>query len=136
METSKENDRYFPVFCPICGWEGKSNQAEGGHAITDTGDYEDIVCPQCFSHRKWNPLEESGSVRCDNCKNCEICSDAEKKATDIGKCDRFVFDSKWDKDIINEYIDKFLLLEEKPSLFPRTVIRKTLEEFLKKARRH
>jgi len=41
-------NRYFPVACPKCGWEGSSEHVEGGGQIADTGDYDDMFCPDCF----------------------------------------------------------------------------------------
>ena len=42
------DDRYFPVMCPRCKWEGSSKDAAGGTSIADTGDFDDIYCPRCF----------------------------------------------------------------------------------------
>lgn len=51
---------YFRVRCPRCKWEGMSNQAAGGGAIADTGDYDDIICPFCINGF---PSQEEDSVR-------------------------------------------------------------------------
>lgn len=40
---------WFPAECMNCGWVGSSGNCEGGHAISDTGDYSDPLCPSCFS---------------------------------------------------------------------------------------
>jgi hypothetical protein len=40
-------ERYFPVRCERCGFEGCSCDWDGGGQIADTGDYDDIYCPKC-----------------------------------------------------------------------------------------
>lgn len=59
--------QFFPVRCPACGWVGMSNETEGGDQIADTGDYAQIVCPQCMTANgkgymhddaKWVPVED------------------------------------------------------------------------------
>lgn len=35
--------------CEQCGWEDSSEYCDGGHAIADTGDYTDPLCPVCGS---------------------------------------------------------------------------------------
>lgn len=52
------SDRYFPVSCPECAWEGLSNEVEGGTAIADTGDYDNLYCPECVKREKWVIVEE------------------------------------------------------------------------------
>ena len=41
---------YWTAKCPKCGWVGKSIECEGGQAIADTGDFSEVVCPQCFNN--------------------------------------------------------------------------------------
>lgn len=53
-----DDPTYYPVRCPVCKWEGMSDQSEGGTAIADTGDHSDIVCPECFKQDNWIPLED------------------------------------------------------------------------------
>jgi hypothetical protein len=42
---------YYMCKCENCGWQGMSCCAAGGHAIADTGDYSDAVCPKCYSYK-------------------------------------------------------------------------------------
>lgn len=44
-----DEDRYYPVKCPDCGWTGSSKDCDGGLPIADTGDFSDIRCPCCES---------------------------------------------------------------------------------------
>ena len=48
--TGIELISYYKVYCPKCGWKGLSRDTAGGNAIADTGDYSDIVCPECYSN--------------------------------------------------------------------------------------
>lgn len=41
---------YYPVKCTKCDWTGSSELAAGGHQIADTGDYDDLVCPECWAY--------------------------------------------------------------------------------------
>jgi len=43
--------------CPACGWHGGSESTEGGGPIGDTGDYGDILCPQCLE-----PISDSDEM--------------------------------------------------------------------------
>lgn len=57
------NSQFFRVHCRRCGWTGMSNETEGGGPIADTGDFSDIVCPQCAHdggewEGPWIPVEE------------------------------------------------------------------------------
>jgi hypothetical protein len=45
----EEDKSHFPTECNNCGWIGSSKDAGGGGPIADTGDYDDICCPCCFS---------------------------------------------------------------------------------------
>jgi len=38
---------YWPAACNACGWIGSSEDAHGGRAIADTGDFSDVTCPKC-----------------------------------------------------------------------------------------
>ena len=55
---------WWPARCQECGWEGMSNETEGGRLIADTGDYEDPVCPKCCHSKdgqfmgRWIPVVE------------------------------------------------------------------------------
>lgn len=59
-----DDPKYYPCRCPACGWEGMSNETEGGTPIADTGDYSDLVCPECakpdgnYAHGYWIPVVE------------------------------------------------------------------------------
>lgn len=46
--TAEELSKWWPACCPKCGWRGLSRDAAGGGQIADTGDYDDIVCPECI----------------------------------------------------------------------------------------
>ncbi len=48
--TSEELKRWWVGICRKCGWEGLSRDAVGGRQIADTGDYDDVCCPQCDKH--------------------------------------------------------------------------------------
>lgn len=41
--------RFYPVKCAKCGWIGLSSSCGGGCVLGDTGDYDDITCPVCYS---------------------------------------------------------------------------------------
>ena len=62
-----DHPQFYPVQCPRCNWAGMSNEAAGGSAIADTGDYNDIVCPRCvapdgdYEAGIWVVLEEMQS---------------------------------------------------------------------------
>ena len=45
--TTEELKKWWVGKCPQCGWEGLSRDAAGGGAIADTGDYDDVICPEC-----------------------------------------------------------------------------------------
>ncbi len=45
-----DSTQYYWCKCEGCGWEDSSEFCEGGHAIADSGDYSDPVCPICFSN--------------------------------------------------------------------------------------
>jgi hypothetical protein len=59
-----DDPKWWPARCPECGWEGMSNETEGGHQIADTGDYDDPVCPKCCHSQegqfmgRWIPVVE------------------------------------------------------------------------------
>ena len=59
-----DDPKWWPARCPECGWEGMSDETEGGHQIADTGDYDNPVCPVCCHSDegqymgKWIPVEE------------------------------------------------------------------------------
>jgi len=42
-----DSDKYYWCKCENCGWEDSSEFTEGCHAIADTGDHSDPVCPIC-----------------------------------------------------------------------------------------
>ncbi len=46
---SWDHPKWWPARCPVCGWEGMSNETAGGNQIADTGDYNDCVCPVCIA---------------------------------------------------------------------------------------
>lgn len=39
---------YWKASCPSCQWTGLSRDCAGGNQIADTGDYDDVRCPECF----------------------------------------------------------------------------------------
>lgn len=45
--SPKELETYWHAECDRCGWHGSSRLLFGGHAIADTGDYDDPYCPVC-----------------------------------------------------------------------------------------
>lgn len=45
---SDKNNYYFGE-CERCGWSGSSSVMAGGGQIADTGDYDDVRCPICYS---------------------------------------------------------------------------------------
>lgn len=47
--TVEELKRWWPARCPECHWRGLSRDAAGGGSIADTGDYDDVVCPKCYT---------------------------------------------------------------------------------------
>ena len=47
-----DDDTYWPCQCTECGWKGMSNETAGGEAMGDTGDYNEIVCPECIKPPK------------------------------------------------------------------------------------
>jgi hypothetical protein len=53
--TEEELKHWWVAKCPECRWEGLSRDAEGGRAIADTGDYDDVICPVCIHNEdgKW-----------------------------------------------------------------------------------
>lgn len=46
-----DTDKFYWCKCEDCGWEDSSEFCEGGHAIADSGDYSEVVCPVCCSAR-------------------------------------------------------------------------------------
>jgi len=46
-----DSNKYYWCKCEICGWEDSSQFCAGGHAIADTGDHSDVLCPVCFSSK-------------------------------------------------------------------------------------
>jgi hypothetical protein len=53
-----EKSKYYPAECSECGWLGSSSQLEGGGQLADTGDYDDVYCPKCWS----NKIEDTDNV--------------------------------------------------------------------------
>lgn len=49
---------FFPCRCPKCGWQGMSNETQGGSIIADSGDYDDVVCPECVKTGGWTPVDD------------------------------------------------------------------------------
>lgn len=50
--TKEELAKWWIGRCPLCNWKGLSRDASGGEAIADTGDYNDVVCPECIKVNK------------------------------------------------------------------------------------
>jgi len=48
-ELNWDHPKFYPCECLRCGWKGMSDEAAGGEAIADSGDYNDIVCPICIA---------------------------------------------------------------------------------------
>ena len=61
----KENKGYWYGFCPECGWHGSARLAFGGGPIGMTGDYDDVICPECTKREVYTLLEDGD---CPNCK--------------------------------------------------------------------
>jgi len=53
-----DSNKYYWCKCENCGWEDSSEFTEGCHAIADTGDHSDPVCPICGC----NKLEGDSAV--------------------------------------------------------------------------
>lgn len=45
---------YFGIKCHECGFVGSSEEAHGGKAMADSGDFEELRCPKC----EWVTLHE------------------------------------------------------------------------------
>lgn len=56
--TDEELQKWWPASCQKCGWQGLSRDAEGGGQIADTGDFHDVVYPECYKQEEWRPLQE------------------------------------------------------------------------------
>jgi hypothetical protein len=64
METeSVDYSPYYAVHCPECGWNGSSEHCAGGGAIADTGEYSEIVCPECFKGEKWIMVNDGSNIQ-------------------------------------------------------------------------
>ena len=59
--TKFDSNKYYWCKCENCGWEDSSEFTEGCHAIADTGDHTDPVCPICIG----NSLEADSSINPD-----------------------------------------------------------------------
>jgi RecJ-like exonuclease len=57
--TSEELKKWWVAVCPKCGWTGLSRDCEGGGQIADTGDYSDIICPECYKKDQWVVVEDA-----------------------------------------------------------------------------
>jgi hypothetical protein len=55
--TSESLKKWWPAVCLECDWHGLSRDAAGGEALADTGDFADVVCPDCGT-----PLEEDKDI--------------------------------------------------------------------------
>lgn len=49
FKAPEQNSKWYNAVCEDCGWSGSSQYLFGGHAIADTGDYDDVYCPICNS---------------------------------------------------------------------------------------
>lgn len=52
-----DSNAWYWCHCTSCGWQGSSEDTDGGGQIADTGDYGDVLCPNCSS----NDLEGDNS---------------------------------------------------------------------------
>jgi len=59
--TSDELKKWWVSECPKCKWSGLSRDCEGGGALADTGDYDDVVCPECYKREEWVAVNEAES---------------------------------------------------------------------------
>ena len=50
--------KWWPAVCPACGWRGLSRDCAGGHPIADTGDYSEVVCPECLKKEEWIEVQD------------------------------------------------------------------------------
>ena len=50
---------YWQAECPKCGWQGSSKDCAGGASIADTGDYDDVTCPECAKKGESVAVEEA-----------------------------------------------------------------------------
>lgn len=71
-----DEKKWFPMECEVCGWIGSSEHSAGGGQIADTGDYDDPLCPCCFSRN----VDET-----DNDQPATSWIDRLKKATSLVK---------------------------------------------------
>lgn len=59
----EDEKKYYPAECEDCGWIGSSQLLAGGAPIADTGDFNDPLCPVCFSAKvdetdNYQPLDK------------------------------------------------------------------------------
>jgi hypothetical protein len=47
--NSVDKQNHWFGYCDCCGWAGSANAMRGGEQIADTGDYNDCLCPKCWS---------------------------------------------------------------------------------------
>lgn len=55
LKSLQPDATYYMCQCEKCGWMGMSYACAGGGQIADTGDYDDPLCPKCFSNRLNEP---------------------------------------------------------------------------------
>ena len=48
-QTPEQAKKWFATKCQNCNWKGSSEYCIGGGQIADTGDYNNALCPRCFS---------------------------------------------------------------------------------------
>lgn len=62
---TKENlVKWWPAYCPKCGWRGLSRDCAGGGSLGDSGDYDDVVCSACLKDREdWIPVEDDENYK-------------------------------------------------------------------------
>ncbi len=66
--TKEDLKKWWPAVCPGCGWKGLSRDCYGGGQIADTGDYDDLSCPECV---------ESAIKACERCAETIDCENAD-----------------------------------------------------------
>ncbi len=59
--TKEELKKYWPAHCLECGWKGLSRDCAGGDAMADTGDFSEVICPECIKKELWSIVDDDDS---------------------------------------------------------------------------
>ena len=68
---------FFGIKCHQCGFIGSSEEAAGGGALADTGDFDELRCPKC----EWVTLHEDPS-------ESDLCDEIVRLRTRIAELER------------------------------------------------